>query len=164
MLQGYIQRYPSGLVDLFGLKAGETPSEIAERIYCMTDIRDQVMLGAREGFASAALAVAGNGNFVFPDMIVPAGEMWWVWGYNCNPTASLGAGQSIKYRSMCRTFSVFPTIFSDQVSVLALEFGGARSALDFWVQPGGQFGGVCEFIVAGPINFSGNVTFTRIRV
>jgi hypothetical protein len=163
MFQPVIQRSPLGLVDLFELKSGQTPSFLAEQIVPTVDVGDLYLLNGRESIQAAVVAGA-LGFGTFPDLNVPPGEIWWVWAYSVTSAAPLGAGQSCHAKATVRLGQINAQAFSPRVSATVGEVFSTEAAKRFYVGAGGGFGYVLESVVAGPISIGAVVTFTRLQI
>jgi hypothetical protein len=91
-----INQLPAGLLSLLGSKGGQSnPSELSDLVACVLEIRDLYLSVNREvindGNVAAAVGVLGFPNGT---LVVPPGEIWYVWDYEviCAP----GAGAAVK--------------------------------------------------------------------
>jgi hypothetical protein len=157
-----IQRYPYALPDFFGLKAGSTPVVIASEISCSVEVFQLYLLNGREQVSdSIAAAALGVGN-TFANVIVPPGELWYVWNFHLQST--IPAASSIRMRNAVRFASPGAAPYGPSSSGVALEQIWTDSAAGYFVAAGGQFFAFVEALVGAAVPLNAQITFTRLRV
>lgn len=159
-----IQRYPFGMPDLFGLKAGQTPQVIAPQIGCSVDVRDLYLINGRTTRLALAIAGAvGLGN-TFPDLTVPVGEMWYVQKYQVFSAAVLTATVRIKPAvRYSPTGGAAIVVGATAGAGVAGDVAYAVSDEPFLMLPGAIFQLLVESQSAAT-NYQATVAYTPLRV
>lgn len=157
-----VQRYPFGVPDLFGLKAGQTPATIGAQIQLTAPVLEYFLLNGRESLNSAPLA-ASIGVPNFSDMVVPDGQLWYVWHISVNLSAVLAAG-TIRYRAAIQYGSTSVQAVSEPTAPAVGQNGWCNAKGPFLVSPGGRLGAIVEDLTLGPPSLVVSAVFTRIRV
>jgi hypothetical protein len=150
-----IQRYPRGLIDLFGMKAtGDTPHTLSDQISGELDLTDLYLNARCQQINNVtAVVLAATGNFAFINSGPAANEIWLVYGVTVDsqPTA---AATAIKY-----SLVAFRVAASSGPDFVAGEFslGASDRRLDGknWerpmvMRPGDNFGLVVSTITGAP--------------
>lgn len=90
-----IQRPPTGLLDLLGLKAmGAGPIQLADTVGCtLADCVDYYLCARRQHLTSTTgVAMVANTNYQLASLTVPAGEIWFIYAMSvCLDTPSAAA-------------------------------------------------------------------------
>jgi len=158
-----IQRYPVGFGDLFQLKEGLVATRLSDELVPTAEVAELYLLNGRTSIVSAAIA-AVLGGIAFVDLIVPGGELWYVWSFHVGSSvAPLGAGTELELRT---NYSLAVNRFVPGPSSgrkVAGQACIAEAVRGFWMPPGAQFGAYCETVVGAP-NVVGVVTYTPLRV
>jgi hypothetical protein len=120
--------------------AGVGPQSLAEQIVGTIDCSQFFLLQGRETINTPVLAVPVLGPN-FPGMVVPAGELWYVWNYTAQ--CVLGAGMTLE---VCCSWNpdgttAFSAMLGDFTAAGAAQAVMARAAIPgFWAAPGSNFG------------------------
>lgn len=124
-----IQRPPTGLLDLLGLKAmGQGPILLNETVTAtLADCVDYYVANRRSTVAgSTGVAMVANTSYPVAACTVPAGEIWLVYAAAATLLAATAAGTAIRFwLSLGRTSSAFPVAITETVSVGASDNGTA---------------------------------------
>jgi len=153
-----------GLLPLLGLQNfGENPRFLSDVIAPSLDLFDMLAVTARTTIVAANVAAAAVGGIVFPELLVPAGELWWVEWYNVR-TATLGAGAAIRLRPSYTENSLTSVVLGNAASAAVGE--QARPFMDrrTFVVAGGQLSADVEALTAGPVNVSAAAIVARFRI
>lgn len=95
-----IQRPPTGLLDLLGLKAmGQGPIQLAETVACtLADCVDYYVANRRTSVSGVTgVAMVANTSYTVPAILVPAGEIWFVYGLSINLNVATAAATAIRF-------------------------------------------------------------------
>jgi len=167
-----IQRYPTGLIDLLGMRAtGETPHNLAQDISASVDALDFYLWDRRVtlvGQSPVAISAVGWLANTTGATTIPQGEMWML--YDCSlrlpPIAAATAiSISLVVQRQGPAAAWFPLT---EEMVLPASTGGLRGFKrdqPLLLQPGDQFGTYCSSItgVPGSQAFT-NVSFAVLRL
>ena len=157
-----IQRYPFGLPDFFGLKAGQTPASIANTIGCSVEVAQLFLLNGREQLTQTIAVAALGFNNEYTNLQVPPGEVWYVWAFH--NFCPVPAASSARIRNGVKLASPGAAPFGPSTAGIALEQIWTDAVRDIWVAPGGSFFCFVEALVGAAVPLTGQLTFTRIRV
>lgn len=95
----FINRAPQGLLGLLDLKTqGDNPAQLAAFVQATLELRDFYALQTRATLSQAStLTGLGITTGVFPNLLVPQGELWLVSALTCQLSAPpLGAGETTR--------------------------------------------------------------------
>lgn len=95
-----IQRPPTGLLDLLGLKAmGQGPIQLAETVSCtLADCVDYYLANRRTTVSGVTgVALAATTSYAVSAVAVPSGEIWFVYGFSVVLNAPTAAATSIRF-------------------------------------------------------------------
>lgn len=143
--------------------SGAAPRLLADQVVGTVSMDELFLIQDREsaaGFSNAAPAVGVN--FYTPALIVPPGELWYVWHYAvvCQP----GAGAAIDLAAAVNLDGLSLTCtLGDFVAAAAAQQVRARADLPFWAGPGSQMGFVTRSVTLAPTVNAG-IAFTRLRI
>lgn len=162
-----INRPPTGLLSLLGIKAGGVnPAQLADYVQPTLDLSLLYLSGAVE-FADQTDSITGVG--VDPSsVIVPDGQYWYVLDFSVYSNAALGAGQTLEYvpafsyllAGANRTLLVGE---KSNVATVGLH-SAARMDRPRLAQPGTTFATLCTNLVAGPVTVRFLVQFVRLGI
>lgn len=159
-----IQQLAPGYLGLLGLKSqGLLPPEVVDAVAPVLEMGDFYKLGPRETFNSTAgVNVLASASYGFPELLVPANEVWWVHAYSV--VLAIPAGQSWKGNVVQFTGNFRPMNTGAPFSGggAAIENLQLPSLNGFWARQGDRFGvftGVSTG--AGAINAFGELTISR---
>ena len=159
-----VSNYIRGLSSILNAKnSGRLPSEAADQIVLTLDTRELFLINTRiyqDLGATGALAVGAN-PYTVP-VVVPPGELWYIWYYVVAVTA--GAGAAVRY---CASFSpdsgnLGVPVGVDYVSTAANE-ATRNVATDFWAGPGSTFSVLVQSVTLAPTASAGLI-LTKLRV
>lgn len=95
-----IQRPPTGLLDLLGLKAmGQGPVQLNETVSCtVADCVDYYVATRRTTVsANTPVVMAANTQYTVTGVVVPAGEIWLVYAFACTLDTATAAATAIRW-------------------------------------------------------------------
>jgi len=155
-----------GLNSIVALRTdGAQPQQLADTVAGTVDLRELYLLNTRETLVSGvnAAPVVGLNGLGTPELIVPAGELWFVWFYAINVTTGAAA-----------TIEAVPTANVDGTPAFAQPLGpyvtcpingNARAAANqpFWAGPGTILAFACKTVTGAP-TVNGSATITRLRI
>lgn len=160
-----IQSLAPGFLSLLGLKNnGALPPDLVDALQPVIDQLPFMFLGAREVLPfTANLNVTAVSNFVFPELVVPANEVWWVHGYTAQlgvPAGNSWSGSPIHYSRNTVPIRVGSLLSGGAAAATAYDLPSLR---DFLAAGGDQFGLLTSaFTGAGPITATGYISITRL--
>jgi hypothetical protein len=168
-----IQRYPTGLIDLLGMRAtGQTPTKLGDAVSPGMDLTDFYLWDRREtlvGQSPVAIGAVGFLAFSTGATTIPQNELWVL--YDCSlrlpPIAAATAItlNMVVQRNAAGTSAWFP--ITDQLVLPASTGGliGFKRDEPLLLQPGDVFGTYCSAITGAPGQqaFS-NVSFARLKL
>lgn len=172
-MAGEINRVPWGLLSILDMQArGQAPRELAGQVSGSIDLLQLYMLQNREsrtGGAGPTAAVGGYFDNSAPQqLLVPQGELWWVWDYSIRPTAAL-VGAAIEVQ-------IVPYVRRDNSRGFVLDTGIANeytvgdepvtSCGGFWMKANDVLGLRVVHWVAGTVDPTWilEASVTRFRV
>lgn len=165
-----IQRYPRGLIDLFGMRGtGDTPHTLSASISGQVDLTDLYLADRSEAQVfNAAAVVAALGPILFSGATVPQGEMWLVYEAGVfSGTAAAATGATLVpfiARSQNGTLNV-PIIPPITVPASSQGMGGVHYERPTVAMPGQQWGIQVTSITGLPLITPSLVLyFARLRV
>jgi hypothetical protein len=163
-----VSNFPSGLTGILNMKAfGDNPNEIAPFYTPTFETLELFLLNNQEFLNNAGVAAVNNTGVLFPSLLVPNNEQWWVWDFDVQ-TASMGVGQAIRLAPY-----KFTNGTAGQAVALAPARGATGAAVNeqvvvcaqspFWLKPGQQLGFLAETLT-GAVNVSAHAFLSRFRV
>jgi hypothetical protein len=96
-----IQRPPTGLLDLLGLKAmGQGPVQLNETVTAtLADCVDYYLCARRQHLtATTGVAMVANTNYSLATLAVPSGEIWFLYAMSVHTAGPTAAATSVKFR------------------------------------------------------------------
>jgi len=96
-----IQRPPTGLLDLLGLKAmGQTPIVLTDSVTAtLADCVDYYLANRRVVLSgTTGVAMVANTNYGLASLTVPAGELWFIYAFSVSLNVPTAAATSVKFR------------------------------------------------------------------
>lgn len=160
-----IQAWGTGFLGMLGMKnEGQLPAELTDALQPIVDLFPFYMLGTRETFpVTAGQGIRPVSNYVFPELNVPANEVWWVHGYSVQvtvPAAHTWNGVPVHY-----TRNTLPIHVGSGTSLgngATATVAQTASIGGFLAAPGDTFGVLTQDSTgAGVINGFGELTITR---
>lgn len=158
-----ISTLPRGLLSLLGLQNfGEGPRFLSDQFVGVVNTFDMFCVTARSTLSTAAVAANAVNTFPFPELLVPAGELWWLQNYTVR--AVLAAAQTIRIRPNYSENSLTTVDLGPAAAAIANEQVRAPSQAPQFIVGGGQLGCTVESISGGPINLTAAAIISRFRV
>lgn len=159
-----ITNYPKGLTSLLSLKQqGRGPSNLSETVAPIIDVTNMYLLSLREyvSMGSQPNPVVGSNNYPTP-VVVPAGELWYVWQYLVS--SSPGAGEACDIApAVALDGNPLSVPLVPYVAAAANQDGRAASNVPFWAGPGTLFQFQARSLTLQPDVF-GAAIVTKLRV
>jgi hypothetical protein len=161
-----IQRYPTGLIDLLGMRAtGQTPNQLGAEISGSIEIGDLYLYDRRVtqvGQSPVAIGAVGFLANTTGATVVPQGEMWVL--YDCTlrvPAIAAATALNLSLvvqRPSGGTSAWF--MLTDELKLAALTGGliGYRGKTPMLLQPGDTFGTYASLVTGVP----GSQAFTTV--
>ena len=161
-----IGKYCRALPSVLSLKVrGQGPKLLTDYVSGTLDLSPLYLLEGRETLQSSAQAAPAVGSNFFPppvDLVVPAGELWYVWHYSLFVTA--GAGAAI---DMCPLAvidgSPSSVALGNYVNAAATQNARGIMIEKVWAGPGTQFGFATRSVTLTP-SITANMVLTRLKV
>jgi hypothetical protein len=142
-----IQRLPTGLLDLLGLKgSGKTPVELNEKVSAtLADCVDYYLVNRRTIITgNSAIAMTGLGNFAATGVLVPATEIWFVYACSCRLVGATAPATALSFWGTYTnpTATGFPIAATPIIAVGASDNGGRSTIYErpALFGPGTQWG------------------------
>ena len=159
-----VGKLPRGLVALLSLRdSGEAPRLLADTIVGTVQMQELFLLQDREvstGPTNAAPAVGAN--FFTPSVVVPAGQLWYVWEYFVASSPGAGAAIDMAAAAVLDGLSLMMPL-GDYASAAATQNVRCRADHPFWAGPGTEFGFTVRSVTLAP-SVAVGLIFTRIRI
>lgn len=157
---------PRGLVSLLELAdLGAVPRVLVDQVSSTIDLTPFYLTFARETVIQQPPAVnrAVVGTYLFPDLVVPVGELWWVHQYSVN-TSPLVAGATARIRPIYQEASGLALAVGPSSSAVAGEALRPYSdVVPFIATSGAQFGVFVEAVTGGGVDVSAGILISRLR-
>jgi hypothetical protein len=165
-----ISKYAKGLPSLLGLKErGHGPALFSEQVVGTVDMSLLYLSQDREvaysGLNSAPAVGVNTWAAALPALVVPPGEIWYVWNYSV--IANIVAGEAIDYCPICNidglTASVPLAPYLASPVTGALQEARTGPVVPFVAGAGSEFGFHVRSVTLTP-DMRGAILFTRLRV
>jgi len=163
-----ILKAPRGLTSILALRSdGQVPHNLSDIVAGTVEMRELFLLDTRESIISNSNAAPAVGSNVYAgaapgDLVIPAGELWYVWHYFCNST--LGAGAAIDFCPSAQLDATpLMSPLGPYVAGAATQNVKAPSISQFWAGPGTTFGFSVRSVTLAP-SVNAGIVFTRLRV
>lgn len=150
-----IQRYPRGLIDLFGMKAtGDTPHRLSDVISGEIDLTDLYLNSRTQTFSQlTAIALNATGFVAFNNAQPASNEIWLVYGIGVD-TQTTAAATAIKFSVVCfrATASGSPEYVTGPCILGAndRDFIGRQYERPMVMRPGDNLGVVVSTVTGAP--------------
>jgi hypothetical protein len=161
-----IGKYCRALPSVLSLKVrGQGPRLLSDTVTGILDLSPLYLLEGRETLQSSAQAAPAVGSNFFPapvDLLVPSGELWYVWHYSLFVTA--GAGAAIDMAPLAvMDGSASSVALGNYVTAAATQNARGIMIAPVWALPGTQFGFATRSVTLTP-SITANMVLTRLRV
>jgi hypothetical protein len=159
-----ILKYAKGLPSLLSLKErGQGPGEFSQTVVGTIDLSDLYLVDSRESQFSATMNTAVGGvNFFTPDLVVPPGELWYIYHYFVIATTA-GADSAEFVATINLDAQLISCPVSDYVVLTINQTKRTTNFTPLLAGPGSRFGFNVQSIAGAPV-FQGGVMATRLRV
>jgi len=158
-----ISKLPRGLTGLLSLRdQGATPRLLADQVVAIIDATPMFLLDVRElPPAAVQLAPAVGVNQYSAPIVVPAGEIWYVWHYTV--VGAPGAGAAIRLAPSIQPDGLpLNMVLAPYQSAAALEEVRV-AAQNFWAPAGTIFTFLAQSVTLAP-RVDGALIVTKLRV
>jgi len=161
-----VGKLPRGLVSLLSLRdSGEAPRLLADSIVGTVDFSELFLLQDREIITTAVQPnpIVGANFFPAPiDLVVPPGQLWYIWNYVCACTT--GAGETMDLAPSVNLDGLpLSAPVGDYAACIANQQVRVYSRSGFWAGPGSQFGFVVRSLTLQP-DVSAALVISRLRI
>jgi len=143
-----------------------SPQDISAVLAPTVDLTQPYLLDNREYVGLGSVAAPVVGANLFPSATsfqpVPAGELWYVWGFVAQ--SQPGAGAAIDFAAAIQIDGNPITLpVGDYIATAALQDGRSSTKVPFWAGPSTFFGFVTRSVTLAPAVF-GALVATRLRI
>jgi len=166
-----IQRFPTGLLDLLGLKAtGQTPSILASQVQAtLADCVDYYLLNRRVQLSGATpIGLIANSNQPVNGLLVPATELWFVYNVSVRLTLPTGAGITARFWGTVtdQASPTLPLCLTETANIAAIDQQQVCRVFErpHLFGPGTQFGVSSGAIVGAPGAATMNLSVARLTL
>jgi hypothetical protein len=146
---GAITNLPQGLIGLLQLRDyGATPQGLAPDLVATVDLTQQYLLNRRETVIATGVAAAIGG--VATNLVVPPGEVWYVWEMLANTAPGAGAAARIAPAIQFVAAGVFHTVGPYQTVAANEDLKASMTDGPRYVGPGGVLAFNCQSQTLAP--------------
>lgn len=165
---GNVTSYPAGLLDLLKVRdRGQMPADLGNAVAGVVDFTQFYLLNSRivrqdtqPGPTSGGFNVCNNAG----NLLVPAGEIWYVHSYLV--AATIDAGEVLEMAAAIRLPGNVNQQLGDyyRADAATQALCSSYSAQPFWAPPGSDFGALVSALTAAPsITLVAAAQVTRLR-
>jgi len=163
-----IQRYPTGLIDLLGMRAtGDTPFQLGQATIGTVDLTDYYLTDRVVGLGlQLPAAIAATGFVAAVGSTVPTGQLWQVYSAAMIVPA-LAAATALKTAFVIRrAFAAYQVLVATpQIPAAEGFIGGITFERPMVMRPGDDFGCFTSNLTGAPLsNPTLYLAFARLQI